>query len=97
MVTIGEYVIEPLEFDYCVYRKRVSQGKGRNGKGKAGNVYKDVVGYFPNIPSALKRLRKLEMDKQLSDIIVDLDEAISIMEKATNEFESKIKDTKLIN
>lgn len=94
MIKIGEYYIEPLEFDYRLFTKRISQGKGKNGKGSAGNEYNDVIGYFPTIPSALKRIRKIEVDKQLSDIMVDLDEAIKIIQKTTTEFENTIKDIK---
>ncbi len=92
MIQIGDYFIAPLEFDYRLFIKKISQGASRNGKGKAGNEYEQTIGYFPTIPSALKRIRKLETDKILLDTTITLDEAISIIEDFDRKFEEMIKN-----
>ena len=92
MIQVGDYFIEPLEFDYRLFTKKISQGKGKNGRGQAGNEYNNVIGYFPTIPSALKRIRKFETDKILLDTTITLDEAISIIEDFDRKFEETIKN-----
>ena len=92
MIKINDYIIKPLEFDY-----RVSETRAVKKKEKAkGDETTALIGFFPTVPSALKRIRKLEMDKKLSEVDYDLDEAINVIEKFSKEFENVVKNMEFI-
>lgn len=96
MINFDNYIIEPLEFDYRLSEKRIVKNPPvkKGAKNRVGEETIALVGFFPTIQSALRRMREMEIKKALGKD-VDIKEAINIIQKITDEFEMAIKDYKI--
>ena len=96
MINFDNYIIEPLEFDYRLSEKRIIKEPPRNKKltNRVGEETIALIGFFPTIQSALRRMREMEIKKALGED-VDLQKAIDIIQKISDEFEVAIKDYKI--
>lgn len=82
MLEFENFKITPLEFDYKLSKPYI----GKDQKTGEEKQYEKIIGYFPNIPSALKRIREMAIKEEISLNTVDLDNTIKIMEDVNNAF-----------